>query len=76
MNLDNSVINSGTEQGSDTEIAIQITGTATCYTLGLVPLYTTNYNEQIGGPWNSYKSAGSSKYISPNWNDELYYRTL
>ena len=46
--LDDSIINTGTEQGSDTEIAMQITGTATCKAAGLIPLYTQNYNEQIG----------------------------
>jgi hypothetical protein len=52
--LDNSILNSGTEQGSDTEIAMQITGTATCKTADLVTLYTTTYNLQIGGPSISY----------------------
>jgi hypothetical protein len=71
--LDNSILNSGTEQGSDTEIAMQITGTATCYTLDLVPLYTTTYNEQIGGPEIAYKDAGYPQYIYPSWKDTLSY---
>jgi hypothetical protein len=71
--LDNSILNSGTEQGSDTEIAMQITGTATCDTLGLVPLYTTTYNEQIGGPAIAYKDVGYPRYISPSWDDNFYY---
>lgn len=47
--LDNSIVSDGTP-ASDTEIAVDITGTATCLTAGLLPLYTTSYSEQIGGP--------------------------
>jgi hypothetical protein len=73
--LDNSILNSGTEQGSDTEIAIQITGTATCYTADLLPLYTTTYNEQIGGPDISYDYTveKQSKYIYPLYKDVLIF---
>ncbi|GGA52038.1 hypothetical protein [Dyella nitratireducens] len=72
MVLDNSILDSGTEQGSDAEIAIQITGTATCYTADLVPLYTTGYNEQIGGPDIYYKGT-YSLYVVRTWNDYNYY---
>jgi hypothetical protein len=54
--LDNSILNSGTEQGSDTEVGMEITGTATCYTADLIPIYTTNIDDQIAGPKVWYES--------------------
>ncbi|GGA13747.1 hypothetical protein [Dyella caseinilytica] len=70
--LDNSILNSGGEQGSDNEIGMQITGTATCDTLGLVPLYTTAYNEQIGAPRISYEYT-AQKYIVEKQVNYYYY---
>jgi hypothetical protein len=69
--LDNSILNNGTKQGSDIEIGLQIIGTATCETLGLVPIYTTNYNEQVGGPDIYYKSLSGPLFIVPNWHDNV-----
>lgn len=65
--LDNSILNSGTEQGSDNEIAMEAIGTATCKTAGLVTLYTTSYDEQIGGPRMGYYSD------DPDYIEGTYY---
>jgi hypothetical protein len=70
--LNNSVLNSGTEQGSDTQIALQITGTATCKTADLVTVYTTTYNLQIGGP-EIYYSDDVAAYVVDNWTDKAIY---
>lgn len=70
--LDNSIVNSGAEQGSDTEIAMQITGTATCKTANLVTLYTTAYNEQIGGPEIKYIDDEPEFVISKQVDDLGY----
>jgi hypothetical protein len=70
--LGNSAINSGTEQGSSTEIAMEITGTATCYDAGIIPIYTVEYDEQIGVPAISYL-ANSPMYIVKTSYNKLAY---
>jgi hypothetical protein len=70
--LGNSILNSGTEQGSSAQIAMQLTGTATCEAAGLVPLYTVDYDEQIGSTTINYFSQAPA-FVVPTYNSKLVY---